>query len=267
MNREAHEGVKEQCNSVSSQFLAKGFSDTDIAGKGKEISTLMRFKFFKLYQIWASRMKRDLSGQEGIYSLIPPERVGTQSMFDREQNMVKGVDILFLISGPEHGEENPISSAIANVIESAQKTVRIASLIFNPADKIRGALHRAKSRRVQVSGNFEGRWWTQMIPSRPNYSLCTEGAVYEYDQKDQIYHKKVLTADDVSVIGSYNLGRKSARCDYEAVCIIKSPEVTRLLNQALEEDQRRSKQVSPSVYLSWGNRLMGTFIAPLLERF
>lgn len=69
-----------------------------------------------------------------------------------------------------------------------------------------------------------------------------------------MYHKKIVVIDNkTTIIGSFNLGYKSAYCDDENICIINDARVAEDVNSSLEADLEDSMPVNPhapSVLLS-----------------
>ncbi len=112
--------------------------------------------------------------------------------------------------------------------------------------------------------SFEAKTFT--LPARPNYDLLDE--VYEYQESYQMYHKKVAVFDDfTTVIGSYNLGIKSAYYDDEIVCEIQSPDVARLMHQSLDLDQELSQRqtISPVGFI--GTNIAGALVNAVLKNY
>ena len=85
--------------------------------------------------------------------------------------------------------------------------IRVANLYLNPDKAVSGALYRAKKRNVEVKGYFNGTHAGSapvhqlfMLPTRFNYDLLTEAN--EYNKKEIMYHKKVMTIDSrFTVVG------------------------------------------------------------------
>src|SRR5262249_28447348 len=71
------------------------------------------------------------------------------------------------------------------------------------------------------------------------------GKVYEYYKEHQLYHKKVATFDDTHMmIGTFNLGSKSAKFDHEIAFVIKDPRVTKECKRVLKEDAKQSTKLT-----------------------
>jgi hypothetical protein len=252
MTREENPGTaSDQDESYGAKFIDKTFRDTDIIGYGETAQT-MRNQFFNLYHIWEHRMTGSGANH---YFVTDPTKTGRCELFHEEEGLIKESSLKYIVCGPEHRQKNPISSEIAELAREAKKDIKIANLYFNPGVSISDALIEAKNKGVSVQGYFNGTekpsssHYLYALPNRHNYTLVTE--VFEYQKRDQLYHKKVMTVDSrYTVIGSFNFGVKSAKCDYENVCVIDDSRVTDLMNNALREDTAESKQLSGSSLLS-----------------
>jgi cardiolipin synthase len=148
------------------------------------------------------------------------------------------------VGGPEHFGENPITNAIVQNIQSAQHTIRIANSQFNPDKRIAESIKiTRKMRKVKVIGQFNGNVSKGMVvyPSRVNYGLLDYA--YEYKNGGTMLHHKIQVIDDKKVIiGSYNLGNKSAYFDHEIVVIIDDERVAAKINEALDADLTKSQE-------------------------
>ncbi len=245
MAREEVLSTESNNESISSRLIDKAFRDTDIIGCG-DVAQTMRNQFFNLYRIWEHRMT---GADTDHYFANDSQKVGRCELFHSEEGLIKDSSLKYIVSGPEHRQKNPISSEIAELARGAEKDIKIANLFFNPDVIVSDALKEAKVKNVTVQGflngvskNASSLHYLYALPNRYNYTLLTEA--FEYQKKDQLYHKKVMTVDSrYAVVGSFNLGVKSAKCDYENVCVINDERVTKLMNAALEEDAKASKKL------------------------
>jgi len=242
MTREIVPKENNTTQSRDSKFIDKAFRDTDVIGYG-QVAQTMRNQFFNLYRIWENRMEGNSSNRyfesKGDFRI---HETFSCPKFHKEKGVLKGCAMKYIVNGPEHRKKNQISSEIAELTKNAQLEVRLANLLFNPDSLVKKALVQCKKNGVPIKGYFNGTGknsssshYVYALPNRYNYNLLTE--VFEYGVKDQLYHKKVITIDDrYSVVGSFNLGVKSALCDYESVVVIDDPRVTKLMNEALDVD-------------------------------
>lgn len=226
-------------NLVNRFIMPKSFRDTDVIGEGV-VATKMRTEFFKLYSIWEQRT----TGSTRSYYFPVNGIKGTNLEFSQPEGLIKQVKLKLYVGGPEHLGENPITNAIVQHIQSAQKTIRIVNSQFNPDTKIAEAIKIArKVRKVKVIGQFNGNISKEMVvyPSRANYGLLDQ--VYEYTNGGTMLHHKIQIIDDKKVIiGSYNLSNKSSYFDHEIAVIIDDERVADKINDSLDIDITKSQE-------------------------
>jgi phosphatidylserine/phosphatidylglycerophosphate/cardiolipin synthase-like enzyme len=256
--------------SFGSKFIDKAFRDSDLIGRG-DVAMTMRNQFYNLYRIWEYRVTGQ--SESRYFALDVEEEKGVCATFDVEENLINDVDVKFVVGGPEHRGNNPITHEISQLISGAQEEVRLANLLFNPDEEIKESLAQKKRAGVAIKGYFNGTGeqssaghYMYALPCRYNYDLLTEA--YEYDVRDQLYHKKVTTIDsDLTVIGTANLGVKSAMCDYESICVIRDRRVNGLMKEALDEDRDHSAQFEGAQLATQRSRLAGRVASAVLGPF
>jgi hypothetical protein len=270
MAREIVPGEQEDRGSFGSKFIDKAFRDTDLIGRG-DVAKTMRNQFYNLYRIWEYRSTGQAESR--YFDLNPEEETGICEQFDDEENLITNVDLKFVVGGPEHRGNNPITHELSQLISGAQEEVRMANLIFNPDQEIKDILSRKKREGVAIKGYFNGTGeqssaahYMYALPCRYNYDLLTEA--YEYDIRDQLYHKKVTTIDnDLTVVGTANLGVKSAMCDYESICVIRDQRVNGLMKEALDIDRENSARFEGAHLASQRSRIAGRIAGAILGPF
>lgn len=207
---------------------------------------------------------------------------------------LKNIRILF--SGPDE-KENAISEEYAQLIQRATNRIYISHLYFLPTEKIFQSLMKAlwdKGIYVEVvtNGCSEGApgitnvyaWGNRMnyfplcfgdrpaLWKRSSY-MATHApnplfAIREFHVLNTQLHKKCMVIDDqVFVIGSYNFGKKSDSCDYEAIVVIESPEVVRKAEEIFLLDEQLSVPVPPEQISQWFFHPMYHFIGHLEVSF
>ena len=142
---------------------------------------------------------------------------------------------------------------------------------FYPHESIRSVLKKNKGASITLlTGGASdlsciGRC-CQVWRSRTNYAIPNE--VYEYQIPRQEYHKKIAVFDAKhTVIGSYNLGRKSSLYDHEMICVIKDERVAQAFKEVIDEDKGRAKEVRSSIlkHPMW-HMILGNLLRPF-EQF
>lgn len=226
------------------RFIDKAFRDTDLIGEG-EVAQTMRAQFFALFRKWENRMAG--IDRDRFFTIQPPTTEGL-SILEGNDKLKKDVKIKFLVGGPEHREHNPITEEYAKLIQQSKKCIKIANLLFNPPKIIIDALKQKKQEGVYREGYFNGtgsnssaHHYIYALPNRSNYHLFNK--VNEYVKKETLYHKKVATFDSrYAIVGSYNLGIKSALCDDEIACVIEDEEIVKDIDEGLGVDAKVSKK-------------------------
>lgn len=225
------------------QTIELAFRDSDVIGRGRgeaNIAKSIRSEFFNLYLVWAYRMKKNLSEDEG--RLFPITHNHVCKKFDSNTGKIENVTTRFLVCAPEF-PKNPIDETLAKLIVSARGEVNIANLHYVPSDTIRSALQQTKARKA---GHFNGALGpvksTYVLQNRQFYGDLD--SVYELNVTGECYHKKVLTFDgEIAFCGSYNLGRMSHEAAYESGLIFEDKFVTKLFDSGIDEDIKQAKKV------------------------
>lgn len=224
------------------------FQELDLYGEGEEVAQQMQDQYFLLYNLWSKKMGKtfDPNRKEGII----PEKRQQASIDFLDAEMIKTADtsarVRFIVSGPEHRGQNPITQQYVDMISSAKKTIHIGNLFFNPDPAILEALEKKlDSSEVEIKGVFNGSGGEHCFhhylytgPSRPNYYALEKA--YEYNIPKVLYHRKVMVVDNKVIIGSYNLSQKSAYHDHEVAMVIESEEIANQTRHLLETDMRDS---------------------------
>lgn len=242
---------KEKFN-IKDQLLAPGFRELDIVGEGV-LATRMRVEFFKLFSIWKQRTEGEVCNEYFPLNGIK----GNCPLFHEKEGLFENVKMKFLVSGPEH-KHNFITEAFESLIFKAKEEIQMANLLFYPNKKIIKALKIKKEEGARITGIFNGRIQKKfqirdlfdgfvrnlilIWPNRNNYHLFN--TVYEY-KKNACLHKKTMVVDKKhTVIGTYNLGTKSDKFDYEMIVIIKNKKVAEEILKGFDVDKNNSNVIT-----------------------
>lgn len=275
LSREHYDSEKDaEKPTPAARLLDPASRDADIVGESKDIAHAMRDQFFNLYRLWEIRTtNRDHASR--YFPLT--EEPGYCQKFAEGEGVIQNVKMKFLVGGPEHRGNNPIVKEYSKRISKAEKEIRIANWVLNPTKKIRRALKKAVAlnpdlKRVAhlngIGSNFSIGRLSQTHSGRGNYHLVDK--IYEYRGHRQVYHKKVATFDDTHmIIGSFNLGKKSAKYDHEVAFVIKNKEVTELARARLKKDKNHSKKINSdsSVSTSAISRVVSFVFAKATQNF
>lgn len=230
---------------MAAKFLEPTSRDTDIVGESSKIAEGMRHEFFNLWRLWETRTL-DNEPKSRYFALTGAK--GHSEKFSNADGLYKNVRLKYLVGGPEHRGNNAIVTAYAKRIRKAKEKIGLASLLFNPSKKIQKALQEARQNNPEMkmtaylNGRCDSTFLRQLLllAAKRHYHLMD--VVYEYEQPDQLYHKKVATFDKSHmIIGSFNLGKKSAKFDHEIAFVIKDARLVATCEQDLKEDATRSR--------------------------
>lgn len=232
-------------------FIDPAFHDSDafgVAQTSDNIAETLRIQFFNLYRQWSQRINNTLSNNEGaFFPVAPQDPIDPKTLCI--QGNVRTVKLKALVCGPEHRNSNPIENEIINRFKGAESTIRIAHMIFNPSAKIKKTLQQ-KNLKAKIElitngtpGGSTDRHQILAFPSRFHYPLVDK--VHEVQTKDRLYHRKVIVIDKkLTIIGSYNIGQKSAYCDTEMVLCIDSEEIASELIEITDKDKTLGTEIN-----------------------
>ncbi len=235
----------------TSGLIPPAAKDTDLVGESTKLAELMRDQFFNLYRMWEIRT----NGKEvpSRYFQLTKAK-GICEDFHKNDGLFPNVRVKYMVSGPEHGTQNPIVREYVKRIERSTEKIRLAHWKFNPTSPIKDALQKAKAAHpdmkitAQLNGMSDsfslGRYYLTHS-NRAFYYLVDK--VYEYTGAHQLYHKKVALFDKSHLmIGSFNFNKKSAKYDHEAMFVVKSKDLIAACQKSLKEDKARSVKVNSS---------------------
>jgi phosphatidylserine/phosphatidylglycerophosphate/cardiolipin synthase-like enzyme len=253
--------------SPGSKMLDMGARDNDIICESEEAARVMRASFFKLFRL-CEQQATNKEAPDRFFAIEGAK--GYCDPFHTQPGLFERVRLKVIVGGPEHGDENPIVAQYVKRINKARDRVFFANMQFNPDSKIKNALRKkqASDRPIHTilitNGMKEksclGKCFT-VITSRGNYKYID--APYEYQVSKTQYHKKVAVFDtNHMIIGSANIGPKSAGYDREIICDIKDERVTAAMKEILDQDLKSSAPIQRESTLS---RLLTEIAASLFS--
>lgn len=276
-----------------------GARDQDVVGRGP-LASQLREAFYELFGIW-SHYRSTLSlevNPEAFKHLYHPLNLDQKpfvSRFESADQLVSLPEgsIQFILGGP-HQKNNCITQEYVRLIENAREEIIIANMYFCPLKPIMDALMGAVNRGVRITLITNGvsdvaPAYTKFFcwANRVNYVPIFYGStfrfwdasycarlpiknvqVFEYHVKDILLHKKVMIVDkQYFVIGSYNLGTKSAMSDYELILSSSSKELAREALKVLEKDLRHTREVSAEEARNWYFDPYTSYLGEIQRRF
>lgn len=279
--------------------------DQDITICSEDLGLAMRREFHAHYAMWQmyknsfwfNKYLKDFRGL-GPLDLTKDEIIHIcNEELESNPNLVpvdlKNIRIIF--SGPDE-KENAITDEYAALIDQAKDRIYISNMYFLPMNKIFHSLMRATWERsirldVVTNGSSESApsitsfyawgnrmnyfplcfgerpslWKKNLYATKQPNSLLT---IREFNVPDTELHKKcMLIDDDIFVIGSYNLGKKSDECDYESIVVIQSPEVVRQVEKIFMIDEHLSEEITYEQIYQWYFHPLHHFIGHLEVSF
>lgn len=253
-------------------FLGSASRDTDVVGSDPDLVKTMRMEFFKLYGLWEYRSSKEKNKNliSRHFSLNKKSKAILEQ-FDTHPQRIPSVQAKLSICSPFEHKYNYCTEEIKQVINSAKDSIQIAHMNINMAEPLKQVLmKKTKERQVNIDVVTNGLNWD--IPTNvwfagahvPYYLPISTGRefrwdewdiaksvldenphinIYEYSVPGTLYHKKMIQVDDKTIIGSYNLGRKSDAIDYEWILTVKSKEISQQVKEQLHEDKKLSNRV------------------------
>ncbi len=229
--------------------------DMDICCVGPMVKE-MRQLFFQLWSLANTGIKSS-------YFSLPGGPMACVDEIDQSPRMVHGVPMRMVFSGPgmRFGE---CTKHYAFSIQRAKQTLALMHMHMHPHTSVReeleNALDRGVSARIVTNGNSQPGW--SPVPRAfgffnrsyylPWLTFGRSTQIYEFSRDNTLYHKKVMIVDGrYSLIGSYNLGKKSHYGDYEVVLDIDSTEVASQFLEVMDKDIASSCRCSEADARAW----------------
>ncbi|WP_375793261.1 phosphatidylserine/phosphatidylglycerophosphate/cardiolipin synthase family protein [Chlamydia sp. 12-01] len=265
------------------------FRDQDITLCSAQLGIELRKEFHAHYSLWNAYANRPWFNKNlDDFRVLPfPELTAEEAAstycsaieesLDLVSTELKNIRVIF--SGPDENK-NAITQEYVDLINRAEKSIKIANMYFIPKDEIIESLKSACFSRG-VRSEIITNGCTENSPeltsvyawgNRMNYFFLSYGErpslwkkfvfskkqpssslfINEYFVRDTQLHKKCMIVDErFFVIGSYNFGKKSDLFDYESIVVIDSPEVARKANIVFKKDLSLSKPVDNSEIFDW----------------
>lgn len=163
-------------------------------------------------------------------------------------------------------DDRELNDVYADLIDSAEREIKITTPYFLPTKKVGKALERAVKRGVDITIITK----TEITGDNPQFDHLTSAAnqisankyweklkVYDYTVPNSLLHSKLILVDQkLTVIGSVNLNRRSFYHDVENAAVVFSPAFTSQLLVEYDEFLRMSKQVEAKRRVPFLKRLI-----------
>ena len=141
-----------------------------------------------------------------------------------------------------------------SLIYSARRELVVSTPYYVPDEAMQTALCSAAFRGVKTTIIFPARndSWIVAGASRSYYQDLLEAGVTIYEFVGGLLHTKSLTVDeDISLIGSANMDRRSFDLNYENNILFHDAELTRQFRQRQQQYITHSRPVTLETVRSW----------------
>lgn len=245
------------------RILGRGVSDMDLVCSGPLVTTVNE-QFVLLWRKWSSIMNNK-KAQSSAPILGKFNNLVKLEKFENHPDRVDKSKVqTYMETGSfEHGKENGCKRELIQQIRAAKKSIDIGSLVFNQKEiisELKLAAKRGVTIRVVTNGDYKDSPISARIfapRSRKNYASLQKIApdrvkIYEYHSGHFLYHKKITVIDEeVTLLGSFNYSDESAGNADEVIVIMKSKELAKQGKDILEEDMKKSQEISYHKKFRW----------------
>ncbi len=178
-----------------------------------------------------------------------------------------GFSALVIATGPL-GRPSAMPEIFESLIYTARRKIVITTPYYVPDESIQSALCAAAYRGVEVVIIFPARndSWVVEAASQSYYSGLLEAGVTIYEYVGGLLHTKSITLDDeVTLIGSANMDRRSFELNFENNILFYDPDMTAEMRLRQQQYIKSSRLIDPDEVASWsfGRRLWNNTIAML----
>lgn len=165
-------------------------------------------------------------------------------------------------------DEHALEKFYADMVDSAQKTIRLSTPYFRPTKLIGEALERAVKRgvdvslitRIDLSGDTAAIILGEVNKAGINQFL-NKIKIYEYTEPNVILHSKLCLIDGkYSFIGSVNLNKRSFVHDTENGIMIYDQDFNQRMNSIMDTYKITSREVTEKQKIAlWKRAVIGIF--------
>lgn len=282
-----------------SESLPCGMRDQDIVGSGP-MAEEMRETFHNFYALWESynqtgSLEKDpekFRGRSHYFKVTKRAHIQRFETF-KNKHTLESHQIKMIVGGP-HQARNAIQEEYVRLIREAEKEILIANLYSCPVGPIFNALTEAVQRGVKLTLLTNGVsdvapaytkffCWANRIHYVPlfyggAFHFWEAGSmgdrevkdthIFEYHVQDVLLHKKVMVVDGKKcVVGSYNLGTRSDKGDFEMIMRIDSKAVAADIEEIIGRDLQLSREISPQEACTWYFDLITSYLGEMQMKF
>jgi cardiolipin synthase len=162
-----------------------------------------------------------------------------------------GEDLARVITSGPDGDFEAFYQVLFAAITGARKRIWIVTPYFIPDQALLTALGLAALRGVEITllvpGHNDHPFMT--LAARTVYEELLTSGVRIFERKPPFLHSKLVLVDgEWATIGSANMDIRSFRLNFEANLEVRSPNVLRALEVAIEDDLRQSRPLDLATF-------------------
>ena len=165
----------------------------------------------------------------------------------------RGFPALVIASGPTE-RPTAIPEMFESLLYTAHRKITITTPYFIPDESLQNALCTTAYRGVETIMIFPRRndSWIVAAASRSYYEDLLKAGVKIYEYEGGLLHTKSVTVDDeVTLIGSANMDRRSFELNYENNILFYDPEMTAVMQKRQDQYLASSVPVTPEEVEAW----------------
>ncbi len=170
----------------------------------------------------------------------------------------RGTEIAqIILSGPGYPYENNLKYFVT-LVQNAKKSIIITNPYLVPDESLLNALISAALRGVHVSilnSEAMDQWMVGHAQRSYYEQLLQAGVVISLYKKPQLVHEKYFSVDDeIAIIGSSNLDRRSFELNHECIVAVYNEKVAKTLSRHHADFLTHSRRVHLEAWLkrsSW----------------
>lgn len=224
---------------IGDEYLGKGklgyWRDTHIMIKGDGVLGLQGIFLEDFLTIEKASNSYSFFGEDFVKYF--PATIGNDG--NKVMQLVK--------SGPE-SQFPSIMQGIIKMIFMAKESISIVSPYFVPTESVMEAIKIAALGGVKVKIVFPKKWDHAVVyfASKTYLQELIECGVEVYSYRDNAFiHSKIITIDSkICSVGTANMDRRSYELNYEVNCVFYDEEITRKLEDIINEDISVSKLIT-----------------------
>lgn len=162
---------------------------------------------------------------------------------------------------------NDAERLLEAAIAAAEKRIVVQTPYFNPTPELTEALIEARHRRVEVDilvpGPHIDKRISAVVAQDHYYPLVDHGIRVWVYQRTMMHVKAVLIDDELAIVGSVNVNRRSVEKDEEVALVVIDPGVVGTLYEHFEEDRDASVAVTRKDEPNLVERALAKVVRPI----